>query len=303
MSNITHIQFHIGDFLGGVMQMDCAEVGAYTMMIIAHYQAGLKGLPADEDKLRRITKCNPKVWARIRASVLEKFTLIDGFYIQERVCDELRKIHEKAGPGRNMKTTKGDVGIPKSSDDEPTSDTQVENKLLNLNNTEKTNHKPITYNHLKKEKVKKETKDFEEFWKAYPRRVGKGKAEEKFWIAREEIPQAELMQAVLAHAKQSKGKETEYIPHPATWLHQKRYFDETATAIIQIEKQDWPEWKSKMAIYLGDHVVKGWFNTANFQNGVLKFSKKVEFDRVNQMYAIDLSKMGVKEILFDPSHP
>lgn len=67
--------FHIGDFLGGVISMDAAEVGAYTMLFVAHYQAGLDGLENDETKLARIAKCTPKVWQRVRSTVLAKFYL------------------------------------------------------------------------------------------------------------------------------------------------------------------------------------------------------------------------------------
>lgn len=153
MCNITHIQWHIGDFLSGVMHMDGAEIGAYTMMIMAHYQIGTDGIPADDKIMMRITRTNPKVWNRIKDIVLEKFTLINGKYVNQRVVDELNKISEKAGPGRGNRSLKDDVGNPKVNDEKTTSDTQVENKSLKNNDSQKTNHNPITN---KKEKNKKE---------------------------------------------------------------------------------------------------------------------------------------------------
>jgi uncharacterized protein YdaU (DUF1376 family) len=296
MTNITHIQWHIGDFLGGVMQMDGAEIGAYTMMIVAHYQAGLEGLSSDDKDLMLITRTNPKVWHRIKVKVLKKFTLVDGRYIHERIVEELNKIHDRSGPGRPRKD---DVGYPKSFDEKTTSDTQLKNKPLEIKETEKTTLKPKTYNQepLRKEKIKKENFEFEEFWNLCPRKVGKGKAEEKYWIARDEVSHAELITAMKAHAKECVSKDREFIPHPATWLFQKRYFDETPITVIETAKKDWPDWKIAIAAELGDHVVKSWFSTAEKRGTVLNFQKKFDYDKVRNAWGIDLKRMGITEIV------
>ena len=152
--SINYIQFHIGDFLSGVMHMDGAEIGAYTMMIMAHYQTQYKGLPDDDKKLMRITRTNPKVWKRIKDTVLEKFYLEDGFWKHERVISEIDKIKAKSGTGRprnneqdsESEPTKVDVGNPKVDLEKPLLGTQVENKSLKINDSQKTNQEPITNN-------------------------------------------------------------------------------------------------------------------------------------------------------------
>jgi hypothetical protein len=68
---------------------------------------------------------------------------------------------------------------------------------------------------------------FDEFWSKYPRKVAKKAAMQAF--AKLPIDEQELAVDTLdTHLEYWKLKETEtdFIPHPATWLNQGRYFDE-----------------------------------------------------------------------------
>lgn len=68
---------------------------------------------------------------------------------------------------------------------------------------------------------------FDEFWSKYPRKVAKKAAMQAY--ARLPIDEQELAVDTLdTHLEYWKLKETEtdFIPHPATWLNQGRYFDE-----------------------------------------------------------------------------
>jgi hypothetical protein len=68
--------------------------------------------------------------------------------------------------------------------------------------------------------------DFEEFWKHYPRRIGKGAAY-RSWKAHR--PPLDLCLKALEWQRIS-GQWTrdggQYIPHPATWINQERWLDE-----------------------------------------------------------------------------
>lgn len=68
------------------------------------------------------------------------------------------------------------------------------------------------------------TEDFEAFWKVYPRKIGKGAAF-KAWQTKKP-PFRIVMAAVascLTHIWQNSEKR--FIPHPATWLNEKRWQD------------------------------------------------------------------------------
>jgi len=68
---------------------------------------------------------------------------------------------------------------------------------------------------------------FEEFWKAYPRRTAKGNARKAFIAALKKIDADTLVTKAGQFAKQQAGKEPQYIPHPASWLNGERWEDET----------------------------------------------------------------------------
>jgi hypothetical protein len=80
-------------------------------------------------------------------------------------------------------------------------------------------------------------KDFEEFWKIYPRKVAKGEAR-KAWLTTTSIrpPIADLLKAVYAAraSKQWLKDDGEYIPHPATWLRQERWEDQHEVDLSQL---------------------------------------------------------------------
>lgn len=70
---------------------------------------------------------------------------------------------------------------------------------------------------------------FERFWEAYPRKVGKGAARPKWDKALHKADPAEIM-AALERAKHDWSElESQFIPHPATWLSQERWLDEPVT--------------------------------------------------------------------------
>ncbi len=67
---------------------------------------------------------------------------------------------------------------------------------------------------------------FVDFWRAYPRKVGKGAAA-KAWLKNNcESIAGEIVKAV---KKQEFTDDPQYIPHPSTWLNQWRWMDEDST--------------------------------------------------------------------------
>lgn len=82
-----------------------------------------------------------------------------------------------------------------------------------------------------KEIERNEIKDnlFNRFWDAYPRKVAKPDARKKF----EKIdPDEAMLQAMLKAIERSRNSEQwikdggQYIPHPSTWLNQRRWEDD-----------------------------------------------------------------------------
>lgn len=87
------------------------------------------------------------------------------------------------------------------------------------------------------EKIKEEfsyPEEFESFWKEYPEKIGKGKAYDSWkklsTTQKEKCVVQIKLQVENKHFTNKRGED--YIPHPTTWLNQKRWEDE-----IKIYKQ------------------------------------------------------------------
>lgn len=77
--------------------------------------------------------------------------------------------------------------------------------------------------------------DFEEFWSTYPKKVGKGAAL-RAWRNAQTKPEINELCDIIAKQSSSPAftKENgQYIPHPATWLNQRRWEDEVSTRSIE----------------------------------------------------------------------
>lgn len=77
---------------------------------------------------------------------------------------------------------------------------------------------------------------FDQWWSVYPRKVGKGAAQKSYEKAishiratRTDDPHAWLLDVTREFAASDKGRSGEFCPHPATWLNQHRYDDDTST--------------------------------------------------------------------------
>lgn len=74
----------------------------------------------------------------------------------------------------------------------------------------------------------KKAQDFESFWEAYPRKVGKTKAEAAF--AKISVPVDVLLSAISKQKKSAQWTKDggQFIPHPTTWLNRQGWEDELA---------------------------------------------------------------------------
>jgi hypothetical protein len=129
-------------------------------------------------------------------------------------------------------------------------DLKVNRRETPVNSPENSVNHPIKY--TKESKVNKrnitppypplgETADFDEFWRVYPRRVGKQDALKAWNKLR---PDADFLSRMLSALERQKKTpawqkdQGQYIPHPATWLNGRRWEDDTGPPEGG-EKVDW----------------------------------------------------------------
>ena len=86
--------------------------------------------------------------------------------------------------------------------------------------------------------------EFDAFWSAYPRKIGKGAAR-KAWARATDRPHVGAMIAnIRAHVDSDQWQREggQFVPHPATWLNQKRWADTpgptTASIPTELERRN-----------------------------------------------------------------
>lgn len=117
---------------------------------------------------------------------------------------------------------------------EPTSDQQAPNKQLTTNKK---------YKNTKNEKNLKEVymANFDRFWSVYPKKINKEAARKAWLKIKDSDSLVETMIQSLEKAKASRDWQKEqgkFIPHPATWLNNKRWEDEIDGSYGTSQKSD-----------------------------------------------------------------
>jgi hypothetical protein len=79
---------------------------------------------------------------------------------------------------------------------------------------------------------------FDEFWRVYPRRVGKAAARKAWLKATRVAPPEDIIAGAERAARSWKAAQTplQYVPHPATWLNAERWTDDDR-AIAPVERK------------------------------------------------------------------
>jgi hypothetical protein len=92
---------------------------------------------------------------------------------------------------------------------------------------------------------------FDEFWTAYPRKIGKGQARKAWVKAAKTTEPSVLIGAAVAFRQWCEREQTEqqFIPHASTWLNGERWLDE----LVSTRKPD------RMQAHLA-HIAELWEN-------------------------------------------
>ena len=106
---------------------------------------------------------------------------------------------------------------------------------------------------LKQEPLNDISHNFDQFWKLYPRKVGKGKARQAFEKALEKTDIDIILAGVEAYVYHEGYNDMEFIAHPTSWLNGERWDDEYDTPL----RKDTPgpgkrEWVREMHM-MGEH--------------------------------------------------
>ena len=110
---------------------------------------------------------------------------------------------------------------------------QNQSQNQNQNQNQKQNQKQSKKTN--KEKAQEREVRFERFWAVYPRKAAKAAARRAFDRINPDEALMEIMTTAIENWKKTEqwnDNDGRYIPHPATWLNQRRWEDELPTPVV-----------------------------------------------------------------------
>ena len=207
---MNYYPFHIGDYISHTSHLSDAEDLAYRRLIDLYYQTE-KPFKHNLNWLSRKIKSTPEI---VDLILNEFFEFENDQWHSKRADEEISKYQAKADSARNANRIKSaKISSLKS---------ELKSEPLQIVTN---NQEPITINHKPITNIKP-LSDFDLFWMAYPKKVGK-EAARKSWDKVK--PDLKTVLETLKWQKQSDQwfkNNGQYIPNPSTYLNQHRFLDQ-----------------------------------------------------------------------------
>jgi len=210
MNGLPYYKAYPRDFIEGTIGMPFELKAAYRLVLDLIYMQG-GNLPDDARYISGLLGCTLRKWNSLRGELIAmgKIETNGEFLTNKRAVIELettRKFTEKQAENRSKPNKNKDLKSP------PCDHTDTDNTSSLRSDV---SIKP----------------DFEaefeqQFWPAYPRRVGKGQALKAFRAARKQAELETILAGVRRYAEQRRGENPEYTRHASTWLNGQSWLDE-----------------------------------------------------------------------------
>ena len=217
MSGQPWFAFFPGDYLSDTLGLSCCEHGVYMLLLAVSWQRG--PLPDDMDHLARLA-ANPPI-ETLRFILQNYWTRNEIGWINKRLERERQEMLER----RERRSAAGQKGNQVRWSDR--------NAIAMRSDGDRI---PQPHSHSQEEKNPPTPQGgcvgvddgFAEFWEAYPRKVGKPSAT-RAWKRLKAAEKSAVMQHLAAQPYESRPKDK--IPHPSTYLNDRRWEDEEGASI------------------------------------------------------------------------
>lgn len=213
--SFAFLPLYTGDYLRDTRHLTPQKHGIYLLLLMHSWDQ--KGpVPLDEQEAAGISNCRSSDEIESLRYILNRYfiRMDDGWYnkrMQTEVerSENVSKARSEAGRKGYQAKAKQLLSKCKASASTPTP-TPIKTK-------NQTPHTPQG--------------GFDEFWSAYPKKVGKGAAEKAWAKAKVGNHLEQVLQAldVQKHSEQWRKDNGQFIPNPATWINQRRWEDELVT--------------------------------------------------------------------------
>lgn len=207
MNGLPYYKAYPRDFIEGTIGMPFEMKCAYRVVLDLIYMQG-GDLPDDARYISGLLGCSVRKWNSVRDFLIGagKIQVNGEFLTNYRAVSELEslaKLQDKQRENRARPNKNKGLRKPKPDHTEPEPEPEENTNVFSPG-------------------------DFEAFWAICPRKVGKGAARKAYAKAVKAENPATLFSAMQRHAEEVRGKDEQYIPHPATWINQERWNDEPA---------------------------------------------------------------------------
>lgn len=254
MSGPIWMPFYPADYLSDTGHLETVEHGAYLLLML-HAWRHNGALPADHDRLRRITRLERDQWAESKDVLLEFFHLDGESYRHDRIDAELEKAAAKVEAAKRAGKASGKARARRPASDEQSLNdrsadveqplngrsTNAERKgQRNTNKSQSQSQSPLKDScsspdgneraqkkSVSKKGSSKPAERFHEFWELYPRKEGKARAL-KVWKAKglDHVADAIIEDVKARLEDPGQWAEKRFTPHGSTYISHERWLDD-----------------------------------------------------------------------------
>ena len=211
---------YIGDYLADTARLTTEQHGAYLLLLMDYWRSGK--LPDNDQVLAQISKLSPDAWSNAKAMLLQFFSIEDGYLVHARVEKELSKAIENKDKFHNRATKAAEARWNKNA-------TSIAKSITIAKLEDVLEECPSPSPSPSPSQVNNTNTLFDKFYQNYPKKVGKPKALQAFKkIDPDENLFFEMLQKleIQKSSPQWSKNNGEFIPHPSTWLNNRRWEDE-----------------------------------------------------------------------------
>ena len=194
MSKDPAVLFYTSDFLSGTFTMTDEQVGKYIRLLCLQHQ---KGKLTEKDMLSICKAYDSDIW--------DKFKVVDGVYINERMYNEAIRRQKFTESRRNNAKSPKNESTSKAYAKHMETETETINENKNIN------------------RIKIIDEQFEQFWNLYDYKKSRTKAE-KAWKSLNQLEKDLVLQHTPLYVNSTPNKQ--FRLHPTTYLNNKSFNDE-----------------------------------------------------------------------------
>lgn len=238
---MNYYSHNIGDYAQATMHLSLIEDAIYTRLLRRYYAEEAPITDNIEQVCRWVGARSDEERAAVSVVLAEFFDLVDGLWRNKRADEEIatyqhkaetNRVNGKSGgrpPKKPKETQPVNSGLANETQEEPSRNPNQEPRT----NNQETKDQEHTVAAAPDAVAKPADDLFAKFWKLYPVKKGKAKAEaawSKLKVTDDlfTLITQGLARQVVCHDWAKEGGQ--YIPHPTTWLNGKRWEDEVKPA-------------------------------------------------------------------------